>query len=286
VQPLFDPDLVTARKIRALDQYVDGADFMMERAVDDLAERLATVERKFAKAAAIGCLTGGAADILRHSGKVGEVVRIEAHERLLDEAGLVIRDEQLPLEPESIDLAVSLLTFQEVNDLPGMLIQIRRALRPDGLFLAALTGGGTLAELRESLLAAETELTGGAAPRIAPFVDVRDAGGLLQRAGLALPVADIETTTVRYATMFGLMADLRVMGATNSLAERSRRPATRRFFARAAQIYAERFADPDGRVRATFSTVWLSGWAPHASQPKALRPGSAQISLTKVLGNE
>jgi SAM-dependent methyltransferase len=192
----------------------------------------------------------------------------------------------LPLEPESIDLAVSLLTFQEVNDLPGMLIQIRRALRPDGLFLAALTGGGTLAELRESLLAAETELTGGAAPRIAPFVDVRDAGGLLQRAGLALPVADIETTTVRYATMFGLMADLRVMGATNSLAERSRRPATRRFFARAAQIYAERFADPDGRVRATFSTVWLSGWAPHASQPKALRPGSAQISLTKVLGNE
>lgn len=286
MQPLFDPDLVTARKIRALDQYVDGADFMMERAVDDLAERLATVERKFAKAAAIGCLTGGAADILRRSGKVGEVVRIEAHERLLDEADLVIRDEQLPLEPESIDLAVSLLTFQEVNDLPGMLIQIRRALRPDGLFLAALTGGGTLAELRESLLAAETELTGGAAPRIAPFVDVRDAGGLLQRAGLALPVADIETTTVRYTTMFGLMADLRAMGATNSLAERSRRPATRRFFARAAQIYAERFADPDGRVRATFSTVWLSGWAPHASQPKALRPGSAQISLTKVLGNE
>ena len=285
MQPLFDTDLAVARKLRALAQRIDGADFLMLRAAEDLAERLATVERKFARAAAIGCLTAGAADILRSSGKVGEVVRIEGHERLLDGSGLVMRGEQLPLEPESIDLAVSLLTLHEINDLPGMLIQIRRALRPDGLFLAALMGGGTLAELRECLLAAEIELAGGATPRVAPFTDVRDAGGLLQRAGFALPVADTETVTVRYASMFNLMADLRAMGATNALAARSRRPATRALFARAAQIYEERFSDPDGRIRATFSVVWLSGWAPHASQQKPLKPGSAEISLVRVLGS-
>ena len=137
---------------------------------------------------------------------------------------------------------MSLLSLQDANDIPGALIQIRRALRPDGLFLAAIAGGGTLAELRESLLAAETELNGGASPRVPPFTDVRDAGALLQRAGFALPVADVETVTVRYDTMFGLLGDLRAMGASNALAARSRRPGTRRLFARAAEIYAERFS--------------------------------------------
>lgn len=285
VQPLFDTELVRARKLRAQAANTEAADFLMLRAVEDLADRLATVERKFAKAAAIGCLTADVATALRRSGKAGDVVRIETDPRLLDGPGLVMRDERLPLENESIDLAVSLLTLHEINDLPGMLIQIRRALRPDGLFLAALMGGGTLVELRESLLVAETELTDGATPRVVPFTDVRDAGGLLQRAGFALPVADLETVTVRYASMFNLMADLRAMGATNALAARSRRPATRAFFARAAQLYAERFSDPDGRIRATFSMVWLSGWAPDASQQKPLRPGSAEISLAKVLGD-
>jgi SAM-dependent methyltransferase len=283
VQPLFDLDLVTAHKVRALRQRVDGAEFLLHRAAEDLSDRLATVERRFSHAAAIGCLTAEAADVLRGSGKVGEVTRIETHERLLDGQGRLMRNERLPLEGESVDLAVSLLTLHESNDLPGMLIQIRRSLRPDGLFLAALMGGGTLGELRDSLLAAETELTGGAAPRVAPFADVRDAGALLQRAGFALPVADTETVTVRYASMFNLMADLRAMGATNALAARSRRPATPELFARAAQIYAERFSDADGRIRATFAMVWLSGWAPHASQPQPLKPGSAAISLTKVL---
>ncbi|MBN9269517.1 MAG: SAM-dependent methyltransferase, partial [Mesorhizobium sp.] len=136
----------------------------------------------------------------------------------------------------------------------------------------------------ESLLAAETELAGGVSPRILPFADVRDAGALLQRAGLALPVADIEDTTVRYDTLFDLAADLRAMGETSPLADRSRKPAGRRLFARAAEIYAERFSDPDGRVRASFSLVWMSGWAPHASQQKPLKPGSAKVSLTKILG--
>ena len=191
--------------------------------------------------------------------------------------------DHVPLEPESLDLAVSLLSLHEANDIPGMLIQIRRALRPDGLFLGAMAGGGTLAELRESLLAAETELFGGASPRVIPFTDVRDAGALLQRAGFALPVADVETVTVRYDTMFGLMQDLRAMGATNALADRAGGPVTRRLFARAAEIYAERFSDPDGRVRATFSIVWMSGWAPDASQQKPLKPGSATVSLTDIL---
>lgn len=197
--------------------------------------------------------------------------------------GQVATAETIPLEPETLDLAVSILSLQEANDVPGMLVQIRRALRPDGLFLGAMAGGDTLRELRESLLAAEAELTGGASPRVAPFADVRDVGALLQRAGLALPVADVETVTVRYGDMFSLMRDLRAMGVTNTLVARSRRPATRGLFLRAAEIYAERFADPDGRIRATFSILWMSGWAPDASQPKPLRPGSAKVSLASVL---
>jgi SAM-dependent methyltransferase len=171
-----------------------------------------------------------------------------------------------------------------MNDIPGMLAQIRRALRPDGLFLGAFAGAGTLGELRESFLAAESELYGGVSPRVIPFPDVRDAGGLLQRAGLALPVADVETLTVRYDTLFSLMADLRAMGETSPLVDRPRRPGTRKLFSRAAEIYAERFADPDGRIKASFSIVWMSGWAPDASQQKPLKPGSAKVSLASVLG--
>ena len=231
-------------------------------------------------------MTAHAADVLAQSGKSANIQRIEADAALLGGPGLVMAGDGLPLAAGSLDLAVSLLTLHEVNDLPGRLIQIRRALRPDGLFLGAMAGGGTLAELRECLIEAETELTGGATPRIAPFTDVRDAGGLLQRAGFALPVADTETVTVRYASMFGLMADLRAMGATNCLIARSRRFTSPALFARAAQLYAERFGDPDGRIRATYSIVWMSGWAPDASQQKPLKPGSATVSLKSVLEGE
>ncbi|MCX7305199.1 MAG: methyltransferase domain-containing protein [Hyphomicrobiales bacterium] len=264
---------------------VPGADFLMRRAAEDLAERLATVGRRFPKAATLFCATHDAADVVRASGKVDEAVRVEADAALLGSAqGIVAPPGVLPLEAASIDLAVSLLSLQDENDIPGMLIQIRRALKPDGLFLGALAGAGTLAELRDSLLAAEGETLGGASPRVLPFADVREAGALLQRAGFSLPVTDVETVTVRYATMFDLMADLRAMGATNPLSDRTRRPATRKLLMRAAAIYAERHSDPDGRIRATFSMIWLSGWAPDASQQKPLRPGSAKISLTKVLG--
>lgn len=282
---IIDAALLVARKRRAAGQAVAGADFLMQRAADDLAERLATVGRRFSRAAALFCATPAARDVVLASGKVEDVVRIEADQAFLGgEAGIVAAAGHVPLEPGSVDLAVSLLSLQDENDIPGMLIQIRRALKPDGLFLGAMAGAGTLAELRDSLLAAEAELTGGASPRVLPFADVREAGALLQRAGFALPVTDVETVTVRYATMFDLMADLRAMGATNPLSGRSRRPATREFFARAAAIYAERFSDPDGRIRATFSFIWMSGWTPDASQQKPLKPGSAQVSLAKVLG--
>lgn len=287
MQAIFDASLVIAHRRRALAHPVAGADFLVARAAEDLADRLATVERKFERGAAIFGVSPAATAVLAASGKVADVQRVEADAAFLGGGPGVISDpETIALEPASIDLAVSLLALQEANDIPGQLIQIRRALKPDGLFLGVLAGAGTLAELRESLLAAETELTGGASPRVIPFTDVRDAGGLLQRAGFALPVADVETVTVRYDTMFGLMADLRAMGATSALADRPRRPSTRRLFQRAAEIYAERFSDPDGRVRASFSFVWLSGWAPDPSQQKPLKPGSAQVSLAKALGED
>jgi SAM-dependent methyltransferase len=188
-------------------------------------------------------------------------------------------DETLTLAPASIDLAVSALAFQFVNDLPGALAQIRRALKPDGLLLAAMIGGDTLTELRQSFAAAEAECEGGVSPRVAPFADLRDIGSLLQRAGFALPVTDLDRVVVRYDHALALMADLRRMGATNILVERRRTPTRRATLWRMAQIYGERFADPDGRIRATFDGVWLSGWAPHESQPTPLQPGSAKASL-------
>lgn len=284
-QEIIDTGLLVDRKRRAVAQAVAGADFLMERAAEDLAERLATVGRRFEKAAALFCVTPAARDAVLASGKADEAVRIEADAAFLgDSEGIVATPGHVPLDPASIGLAVSLLSLQDENDIPGMLVQIRRALKPDGLFLGAMAGAGTLAELRESLLAAEAELSGGASPRVLPFADVREAGALLQRAGFALPVTDVETVTVRYATMFDLIRDLRAMGATNVLSGRSRRPSSREFFARAAAIYADRFCDPDGRVRATFSFIWMSGWAPDASQQKPLRPGSGQVSLAEALG--
>ena len=190
-----------------------------------------------------------------------------------------LESERVALAPETLDLAVSGLAFQFVNDLPGALAQIRRALKPDGLLLAAMIGGDTLTELRQSFASAEAECEGGVSPRVAPFADLRDVGALLQRAGFALPVTDVDRVVVRYDSAFALMTDLRRMGATNVLIERRRTPTRRATLLRMAQIYGERFADSDGRIRATFDIIWLSGWAPHESQQKPLKPGSAKASL-------
>lgn len=284
VAALFDHKAIAAKRLRAARAGDASAWFLMRHVADDLEDRLAAVGRTFRSAVSLNCLTDDAERAMRAHGKCADVLRIEPERMLLGgRKGEVSEPEIVPLPPSGHDLVVSLMTPGECNDLPGMLIQIRRALRPDGLFLCAMLGGDTLTELQQALLAAEVELTGGASPRVAPFADIRDAGALLQRAGFALPVADIDTVTVRYDHIFALMLDLRAMAATNSLTERRRTPTPRRLFERAGEIYAEEHADPDGRIRATFSILWMSGWAPDASQPKPLRPGSATVSLKDVL---
>jgi SAM-dependent methyltransferase len=218
-------------------------------------------------------------------GKVGAVIGADHVPIGCADYEVIADAEALPFRDGTLDLVISLLALQFVNDLPGTLVQIRRALKPDGLFLAALFGGDTITELRQAFAAAEAEMEGGMSPRIAPFADLRDLGGLLQRAGFALPVTDVDRVVVRYETPLALMHDLRRMGATNPLVERRRTPLRRATLMRMAEIYAERFADADGRVRATFEIIWLSGWAPHESQQQPLAPGSAKVRLADALGS-
>ncbi|HEV7407668.1 MAG TPA: methyltransferase domain-containing protein [Bradyrhizobium sp.] len=267
---LFDRALLRARQDRAAQQ--GAATFLLDRVAEDMAERLHGVLREFTSAADIG--TTGAQLRNALAGRVGQVEHVDLPDR---------ESSPLPLAPESIDLAVSGLALQFVNDLPGVLAQIRRALKPDGLLLAAMIGGDTLTELRQSFAAAEADLEGGMSPRVVPFADLRDVGALLQRAGFALPVTDVDRIVVRYDNALALMQDLRRMGATNVLVERRRAPTRRATMLRMAQIYGERFTDPDGRIRATFDVIWLSGWAPHESQQQPLQPGSAKASLAEAV---
>ncbi|WP_439497969.1 methyltransferase domain-containing protein [Bosea sp. (in: a-proteobacteria)] len=275
---VFDRDLIRRRLTRAV--AAGYPDFLLARATEDLEERLGAVLRRFGLAADLGTPLPSAAAVLR--GKAEALWRMA--ETPGTAADLVGDLERLPLAPGSVDLAASLLALHGVNDLPGALIQIRRALRPDGLFIGCLLGGRTLQELREALLAAEAETTGGVSPRVAPFADLRDMGSLLQRAGFALPVVDSELVTVRYRDLFGLLRDLRALGWTNALTDRRKAGLRRDTLLRAAALYAERFTDADGRLRASFEIVWLSGWAPHESQQKPLRPGSAKTRLADALG--
>jgi SAM-dependent methyltransferase len=285
---IFDRALAAARLDRAWRRRGDnpGADFLLARAAEELADRLTLVKREFAFALDVGTPGPHAAAILAARSGGGATARLAPTFAAAGggEFALAVGDlERLPLAEHSVDLVVSLLALHQVNDLPGALIQIRRALRPDGLFIGALAGGDTLSELRQSLTIAESEITGGAAPRVAPFADVRALGGLMQRAGFALPVVDLDAVVARYATLGALMRDLRAFGAANALHLRSRRPLRRAVVERAGQVYAERFADSDGRLRASFETIWLTGWAPHESQPKALKPGSAAMRLADAL---
>jgi SAM-dependent methyltransferase len=285
VPHIFDRRLLVMRR----DRMAAGAfrhDFLLARVADDLVERLAAVNRRFLRAASLGAYHGLIGRRLRRLPGVEHVTDVEASPRLLaqcDGPRLEAGEEALPFAEASLDLVVSGLSLHLVNDLPGTLLQIRRALKPDGLMLAALLGGATLTELRTAFLIAEEEMEGGASPRVAPFADVRDLGGLLQRAQFALPVADSDTVTVTYRDPLALMLELRAMGASNPLVERARRPLRRATLARAIEVYAERFGLPDGRVPATFEIVTLTAWAPHPSQPKPLRPGSAKVRLSDVL---
>lgn len=261
---LFDRSAIIRHRARAT--AIPGDAFLLGEASGGLAERLAAVNKRFEH----GLDIEGRA-------KLGPAATSWTSVALAEH-------DALQLQPESFDLAVSALALHAVNDLPGVLAQVRRSLKPDGLFLAALFGGNTLFELREAFAAAEVETTGGISPRVAPFADVRDLGGLLQRAGFALPVADVERTTVLYRDFFDLMRDLRLHGETNALTQRSRKPLSRATLAAMLAHYQSHHAAPDGRLRATFDIVYLTGWAPHGNQQKPLKPGSATARLADALG--
>jgi len=276
---LFDRPLLRRRIARALARGVP--DFLMARAAEDLTFRLLATQRDFPRSLDLGTPTPHFSAAVVAAGRPAP---LRAAPVFAPEGGtfrIVADEEALPFAAESTDLVVSGLALHWVNDLPGVFAQVRRILAPDGLFLGCMIGGQSLVELRSALLEAESELTGGASRRVSPFVDLRDVGGLLQRAGFALPVADADSFTLRYDSMLALLADLRALGAANALF--ARRTLPRGAFARAAQIYAEKFSDPDGRVRASIEIVWFSGWAPHESQQKPLKPGSAQMRLEDAL---
>jgi len=285
---LFDRQMLTRQRDRAAPG-IAAHDFLLRRAAEDITERFEAIQREFPVAVNLGAHHGVLSEALSAMPSVGMVISVEESTALLKKCPppRVCADmEMLPFGGEQVDLVASALSLQYANDLPGTLVQIRRALKPDGLFIAALLGGSTLHELRASLMTAETELAGGAAPRVAPMADVRDFGGLLQRAGFNLPVSDTDIVEVSYETPFALMDELRGMGAANALNERSRRPLRRDVLMRAGEIYAEHYPAENGRVTATFEIITLTGWAPHESQQKPLRPGSAAARLADALGTE
>jgi NADH dehydrogenase [ubiquinone] 1 alpha subcomplex assembly factor 5 len=286
IQPaVFDRRLLRRRRDRATPA-LDGRDFLIREAALRLVERLGDVRRAFPLALELGCHTGQLAHALHGNAQVGRLFQADLSYAMVRQAPgerLVADEEALPFGPGRLDLVLSCFSLHWVNDLPGALAQIRYALKPDGLFLAIMPGGTTLFELRESLMRAELETTGGAGPRVSPFLDVRDAGMLLQRAGFALPVVDADTITVRYDHPLRLLAELRGMGEAGALAQPGR-GLGRSTLALACKIYRQLFGSAEGRVPATFQLLTLSGWAPDPSQPKPIRRGSGQVNLAEALG--
>jgi len=286
---IFDRGAVRLHRDRAA-KTIAGNDFLFGEVAARLSDRLADINRKFPLAADLG----GHGGILRwtlgddpaHADRIGMLIETDLSPEFAARCSgpsLAADEEALPFRRETLDLVLSNLSLHWVNDLPGALIQIRNALKPDGLFLAAMLGGDTLTELRQALMEAEIAETGGASPRVSPFADLSDAASLLQRAGFALPVADSDTITVTYPDAFALMRDLRRMGEAGAVRERPKHASPRRLMFAAAERYAELFADADGRIPATFQILYLTGWAPAASQQKPLRPGSAETRLADAL---
>lgn len=275
---VFDRAQIKRQRLRSLTSFKNHG-FLFEWAMKQIADRLSVVQRKFPLCVQIGargtCLPAGEFGIER------QIVMDNT-----DDAAIIAEEDFFPFSAQSLDLVVSALNLHTVNDLPGALLQIKQALKPDGLFIAAIMGGETLFELRQCLAEAELEITGGVSPRVAPFADKPQMGGLLQRAGFSLPVVDSDIVTVTYDSIFPLMHDLRGMGEGNAVVERHKNFTPRKVFLRAGELYAQKFADPDGRIRASFEIIFLIGWAPHESQQKALRPGSAKTRLAEFLGTE
>lgn len=272
---LFDPARRAARLERSRPLFA-GADFLHRRAALGLVESLEAILRDFPSVVDLSPHPRAFGEALAASDAAGRVGAPRA-------VAAPMGPEDLELEPGSVDLVVSVLGLHWVEDLPGLMSRARRALKPDGLFLSAMFGGSTLTELRQALTAAELEITGGAAARVSPFADGFDGAALLQRAGLALPVCDVDRVTVRYGDPVSLMKDLRAMGET-AVPTGPVRPLRRDVLMRAAEIYADRFADAEGRLTATFEIVTLSGWAPHEGQQKPLPRGSAKVRLADALG--
>ena len=284
----FDRRAVRAHRDRAA-SLLPAHDFLFREVADRLTDRLVDVTRKFPRALDLGCHGGEIAATLSGRGGIETLVQCDlspAMARAASGLALAADEEALPFGAGAFDLVLSNLSLHWVNDLPGALAQIRYCLKPDGLFLATLLAGETLAELRGSLIEAELAVAGGVSPRVSPVADMRDLAGLLQRAGFALPVVDSDSIAVTYADPFRLMQDLRGMGETNAVAARSRRTARRALFVEAASRYRDAHGDSRGRVPATFQVVYLTAWAPHESQQKPLRPGSATSRLADALGTE
>lgn len=279
---MFDTKKHTQRLARAKAGYDERAEVLVQYAGEELLDRLSAVQRSFQTGVAAFARTPFLAAAMDQHPQIENVLRLEEAFHV-GQTDRVSDLDTLDLQAGSVDLVLAPFGLHWSNDLPGTLVQIARTLRPDGLFMAALPGPLTLQELRECLLEAEAETTGGAARRIDPFVEVRDAGSLLQHAGLALPVSDQETLKLRYDGLEGLIKDLRAFGATSRLSA-SAPVINRKTWERAKKLYRERFSDPDGRVRATFQIIWLSAWSPHESQQKPLKPGSAKQRLADALG--
>lgn len=285
---VFDRALVRHHRSRAAPGYAAHG-FLVEEIADRLVERLGDIKRHFAQALDLGAHTGALGRMMTAAGQVDRVISADLSAPLLASAPLprlVADEEALPFADGVFDLVSSCLSLHWVNDLPGALIQIRRVLAPDGLFLAAMLGGETLIELRQAFLEAEAVVEGGASPRVSPMADLRDAAGLLQRAGFAMPVADVDTIEVTYANPLALLRELRGMGETNAIKARRRTPLRRETLFAMAEIYARRFPAPGGRVRATFQVIWLAGWSPGPDQPQPKRPGSATSRLADALGTQ
>jgi SAM-dependent methyltransferase len=278
IPKIFDRSLYRARRRRAARMASDR--FLLVEAASSLSERLGAVRRRFHSGLELSSRPESAAVLSPHAEIWTRACLDES------EGGVVVADEEaLPFADESFDLVTSVLSLHAVNDLPGALVQIRRVLKPDGLFMGALFGGETLKELRTALAEGEMRALGGVSPRVSPFAEVKPLGSLLQRAGFALPVADIERTVVNYRGFSTLVTDLRALGETNALVERNRRLLERGVLAAAVDAYATASSTGDGRLRASFDVIHLTGWAPHESQPKPLQPGSATHRLADALGS-
>jgi SAM-dependent methyltransferase len=285
---IFDRHLLRQRRSRVVPG-LDDHDFLIAEIAERLLDRLDDVTHRFPLALDLGCRTGLMGELRAGRGGIETVLQADLSPAMLHRArrqgpALVADEEWLPIRAGAIDLILSNLNLHWVNDLPGALVQIRNALKPDGLFLGAMFGGRTLQELRDCLMRAELAETGGVSPRVSPFAEVADAAALMQRAGFALPVVDSETITVTYGDVMKLFADLRGMGEANLVIDRLHQPTRRSVIAHAAALYAQDYTNAEGRLTATFQVLFLTGWSPHESQQQPLKPGSGETNLNDILG--